>query len=145
MRKSINTLQRPIGIPGKSGLIAHQALIRRWREEGVSYRQIRDLIRETSGEFFAISTIHSFVKVRDPRYRKKIKKAQYALPSESCAIQTATATPSAAFQATHGEKMDPYDQLKQQAVINDQPKKKYNYDENNGVTLKSTKECYDRQ
>jgi hypothetical protein len=62
--------------PPRSKLEAHRELIRQLRRKGCTYRDIVRILRERVGIDVAVSTIHSFVKVR-AKHRKQV---QYELP-----------------------------------------------------------------
>ena len=62
--------------PPRSKLETHRELIRQLRRKGCTYRDIVRILRERVGLDVAISTIHSFVKVR-AKHRKQV---QYELP-----------------------------------------------------------------
>ena len=62
--------------PPRSKLETHRELIRQLRRKGCTYRDIVRILRERVGLDVAVSTIHSFVKVR-AKHRKQI---QYELP-----------------------------------------------------------------
>jgi hypothetical protein len=62
--------------PPRSKLETHRELIRLLRRKGCTYRDIVRVLRERIGLHVAVSTIHSFVKVR-AKHRKQV---QYELP-----------------------------------------------------------------
>jgi hypothetical protein len=62
--------------PPRSKLETHCELIRQLRRKGCTYRDIVRILHERVGLDVAVSTIHSFVKVR----AKHRKQAQYELP-----------------------------------------------------------------
>ena len=62
--------------PPRSKLETHRELIRQLRRKGCTYRDIVRILQECVGLEVAISTIHSFVKVR-AKHRKQV---QYELP-----------------------------------------------------------------
>ena len=62
--------------PPRSKLETHRELIRQLRRRGCTYRDIVRILHERVGVDVAISTIHSFVKVR-AKHRKQV---QYELP-----------------------------------------------------------------
>jgi hypothetical protein len=62
--------------PPRSKLETHRELIRQLRRKGCTYRDIVRILRERVGLDVAVSTIHSFIKVR----AKHRKQAQYELP-----------------------------------------------------------------
>ena len=75
--------------PPRSKLETHRELIRQLRRKGCTYRDIVRILHERVGLDVAISTIHSFVKVR----AKHRKHMQYELPpleSESSLISPST-------------------------------------------------------
>ena len=62
--------------PPRSKLETHRELIRQLRRKGCTYRDIVRILHERVGLDVAVSTIHSFIKVR----AKHRKQAQYELP-----------------------------------------------------------------
>jgi hypothetical protein len=62
--------------PPRSKLETHRELIRQLRRKGCTYRDIVRILHERVGLDVAVSTIHSFIKVR-AKHRKQI---QYELP-----------------------------------------------------------------
>ena len=62
--------------PPRSKLETHRELIRQLRRKGCTYRDIVRILHERVGLDVAISTIHSFVRVR----AKQRKQVQYELP-----------------------------------------------------------------
>ncbi len=62
--------------PPRSKLETHRELIRQLRRKGCTYRDIVRILHERVGLEVAVSTIHSFVKVR-AKHRKQV---QYELP-----------------------------------------------------------------
>ena len=60
----------------RSKLETHRELIRQLRRKGCTYRDIVRILHERVGLEVAVSTIHSFVKVR-AKHRKQV---QYELP-----------------------------------------------------------------
>ncbi|HEV2399904.1 MAG TPA: hypothetical protein VGS27_23385 [Candidatus Sulfotelmatobacter sp.] len=62
--------------PPRSKLETHRELIRQLRRKGCTYRDIVHILHERVGLEVAVSTIHSFVKVR----AKHRKQTQYELP-----------------------------------------------------------------
>ena len=62
--------------PPRSKLETHRELIRQLRRRGCTYRDIVRILHERVGIDVAVSTIHSFVKVR-AKHRKQV---QYELP-----------------------------------------------------------------
>jgi hypothetical protein len=68
--------------PPRSKLETHRELIRQLRRKGCTYRDIVRILHERVGLDVAISTIHSFVKVR-AKHRKQVQYELPALESES--------------------------------------------------------------
>ncbi len=62
--------------PPRSKLETHRELIRQLRRKGCTYRDIVRILHERIGLDVAVSTIHSFIKVR-AKHRKQV---QYELP-----------------------------------------------------------------
>lgn len=62
--------------PPRSKLETHRELIRQLRRKGCAYRDIVRILRERVGLDVAVSTIHSFIKVR-AKHRKQV---HYELP-----------------------------------------------------------------
>jgi hypothetical protein len=60
----------------RSKLETHRELIRQLRRKGCTYRDIVRILHERVGLDVAVSTIHSFIRVR----AKHRKQAQYELP-----------------------------------------------------------------
>ena len=63
--------------PARSKLETHRELIRQLRRKGCTYRDIVRILHERVGLDVAVSTIHSFIKVR-AKHRKHV---QYELPA----------------------------------------------------------------
>ena len=61
----------------RSKLETHRELIRQLRRKGCTYRDIVRILRQRVGLDVAVSTIHSFIKVR-AKHRKQV---QYELPA----------------------------------------------------------------
>jgi hypothetical protein len=72
--------------PPRSKLEPHRELIRELRRKGRTYREVARLFHERLGLHVALSTLHSFVKVR----AKHRKQTQFELPSVG---QAATESP----------------------------------------------------
>ena len=68
--------------PPRSKLETHRELIRQLRRKGCTYRDIVRILHERVGLDVAISTIHSFVKVR-AKHRKQVHYELPPLESES--------------------------------------------------------------
>jgi hypothetical protein len=62
--------------PPRSKLEPHRELIRELRRKGRTYREVACLFHERLGLHVAVSTLHSFVKVR-AKHRKRL---QFELP-----------------------------------------------------------------
>jgi hypothetical protein len=62
--------------PPRSKLEIHRELIRQLRRKGCTYRDIVRVLHDRVGLDVAVSTIHSFIKVR-AKHRKQV---QYELP-----------------------------------------------------------------
>jgi hypothetical protein len=62
--------------PPRSKLETHRELIRQLRRKGCTYRDVVRILHERVGLDVAVSTIHSFIKVR-AKHRKQV---QYELP-----------------------------------------------------------------
>jgi hypothetical protein len=62
--------------PPRSKLETHRELIRQLRRKGCTYRDIVRILHERVGLDVAVSTIHSFIRVR-AKHRKQV---QYELP-----------------------------------------------------------------
>ena len=62
--------------PPRSKLETHRELIRQLRRKGCTYRDIVRILHERVGLDVAVSTIHSFIKVR-AKHRKQV---QYTSP-----------------------------------------------------------------
>jgi hypothetical protein len=63
--------------PPRSKLETHRELLRQLRRKGCTYRDIVRILHERVGLDVAVSTIHSFIKVR-AKHRKQV---QYELPA----------------------------------------------------------------
>ena len=84
--------------PPRSKLETHRELIRQLRRKGCTYRDIVRILHERVGLDVAVSTIHSFIKVR-AKHRKQVQYelraadalfARYAIPSletTECSIE----------------------------------------------------------
>jgi hypothetical protein len=71
--------------PPRSKLETHRELIRQLRRKGCTYRDIVRILHERVGLEVAVSTIHSFVKVR-AKHRKQVQYELPPLESESKSI-----------------------------------------------------------
>ncbi len=68
--------------PPRSKLETHRELIRQLRRRGCTYRDIVRILHERVGVDVAVSTIHSFIKVR-AKHRKQIQCELPPLEMES--------------------------------------------------------------
>ncbi|MGA9508002.1 MAG: hypothetical protein WBV55_05075 [Candidatus Sulfotelmatobacter sp.] len=68
--------------PPRSKLETHRELIRQLRRKGCTYRDIVRILRERVGLDVAVSTIHSFIKVR-AKHRKQVQYELLPLEPES--------------------------------------------------------------
>jgi len=71
--------------PPRSNLETHRELIRQLRRKGCTYRDIVRILRERISLHVAVSTIHSFIKVR-AKHRKRVQHELPPLGSESNSI-----------------------------------------------------------
>jgi len=71
--------------PPRSKLETHRELIRQLRRKGCTYRDIVRILRERISLHVAVSTIHSFIKVR-AKHRKRVQHELPPLGSESNSI-----------------------------------------------------------
>jgi hypothetical protein len=71
--------------PPRSKLESHRELIRQLRRKGCTYRDIVRILHERVGLDVAVSTVHSFVKVR-AKHRKQVQYELPPLESESKSI-----------------------------------------------------------
>lgn len=74
--------------PPRSKLETHRELIRQLRRKGCTYRDIVHILRERVGLDVAVSTIHSFVKIR----AKHRKQTHYELPPPESASKSISAS-----------------------------------------------------
>jgi hypothetical protein len=83
--------------PPRSKLEPHRELIRELRRKGRTYREVARLFHERLGLHVALSTLHSFVKVR----AKHRKRTQFELPSvgQAAAAVSPVLDPVAALKA----------------------------------------------
>jgi hypothetical protein len=83
--------------PPRSKLEPHHELIRELRRKGRTYREVARLFHERLGLHVALSTLHSFVKVR----AKHRKRTQFELPpvGQAAAAESPTLDPVAALKA----------------------------------------------
>jgi hypothetical protein len=73
----------------RSKLETHRELIRQLRRKGCTYRDIVRILHERVGIEVAVSTIHSFVKVR-AKHRKQVQYELPPLESESKSTSLST-------------------------------------------------------
>jgi len=73
----------------RSKLETHRELIRQLRRKGCTYRDIVRILHERVGVDVAVSTIHSFVKVR----AKHRKQTQYELPPPESESKSVSVSP----------------------------------------------------
>lgn len=69
--------------PPRSKLETHRELIRQLRRKGCTYRDIVRILHERVGLDVAVSTIHSFVKVRAKHRSKCSTSSRLLNPSRS--------------------------------------------------------------
>ena len=81
--------------PPRSKLEPHRELIRELRRKGRTYREVARLFHERLGLHVALSTLHSFVKVR----AKHRKRTQFELPPVGQAAVSPVLDPVAALKA----------------------------------------------
>ncbi len=83
--------------PPRSKLEPHRELIRELRRKGRTYREVARLFHERLGLHVALSTLHSFVKVR----AKHRKRTQFELPpvGQAAAAVSPMLNPVAALKA----------------------------------------------
>ena len=77
--------------PPRSKVESHRELIRQLRRKGCTYRDIVRILHERVGIDVAVSTIHSFVKVR-AKHRKQV---QYELPPSESQSKSISLGPAA--------------------------------------------------
>ena len=75
--------------PPRSKLETHRELSRQLRRKGCTYRDIVRILHERVGLDVAVSTIHSFIKVR-AKHRKQVQYELPPLEPESTAKQIST-------------------------------------------------------
>jgi hypothetical protein len=75
--------------PPRSKLETHRELIRQLRRKGCTYRDIVRILRDRVGLDVAVSTIHSFIKVR-AKHRKQV---QYEFPPLESDLKPIPANP----------------------------------------------------
>jgi hypothetical protein len=105
--------------PPRSKLEPHRELIRELRRKGRTYREVARLVHERLGLHVALSTLHSFVKVR----AKHRKRTQFELPPVG---QAAAAVSSA---------LDPVAALKAKPAVRESKRARFVFRENEPLTL----------
>jgi MinD-like ATPase involved in chromosome partitioning or flagellar assembly len=88
--------------PPRSKLETHRELIRQLRRKGCTYRDIVRILHERVGLDVAISTIHSFVKVR-AKHRKQVQYELPLLESESKPISASSDDVASRICCTEGK------------------------------------------
>jgi len=104
--------------PPRSKLEPHRDLIRELRRKGRTYREVARLFHERLGLHVALSTLHSFVKVR----AKHRKRTQFELPP----VGVAAADPPA---------LDPVAALKAKPTVREAKRARFEFRENEPLTL----------
>jgi hypothetical protein len=105
--------------PPRSKLEPHRELIRELRRKGRTYREVARLFHERLGLHVALSTLHSFVKVR----AKHRKRTQFELPP----VGQAAAAVSPA--------LDPVAAPKAKPAVRDAKRARFVFRENEPLTL----------
>jgi hypothetical protein len=88
--------------PPRSKLETHRELIRQLRRKGCRYRDIVRILHERVGLDVAVSTIHSFVKVR-AKHRKQVQYELPPLESESKPVSLSSGDVASPNCRTEGE------------------------------------------
>jgi hypothetical protein len=104
--------------PPRSKLEPHRELIRELRRKGRTYREVARLFHERLGLHVALSTLHSFVKVR----AKHRKRTQFELPPVG---QAAAVSPV----------LDPVAALKAKPAVREAKRARFVFRENEPLTL----------
>jgi hypothetical protein len=104
--------------PPRSKLEPHRELIRELRRKGRTYREVARLFHERLGLHVALSTLHSFVKVR----AKHRKRTQFELPPVG---QAAAVSPV----------LDPVAALKAKSAVRESKRARFVFRENEPLTL----------
>src|ERR1017187_8125665 len=81
----------------RSKLEPHRELIRELRRKGRTYREVARLFHERLGLHVALSTLHSFVKVR----AKHRKRTQFELPPTGLAAADSPDRKSTRLNSSH--------------------------------------------
>ena len=105
--------------PPRSKLEPHRELIRELRRKGRTYREVARLFHDRLGLHVALSTLHSFVKVR----AKHRKRTQFELPP----VGQAAAAVSPA--------LDPVAALKAKPAVREAKRTRFVFRENEPLTL----------
>ena len=104
--------------PPRSKLEPHRELIRELRRKGRTYREVARLFHERLGLHVALSTLHSFVKVR-ARHRKR---TQFELPPVGLA-------------AAESPVLERVDALKAKPAVREAKRARFVFRENEPLTL----------
>jgi hypothetical protein len=104
--------------PPRSKLEPHRELIRELRRKGRTYREVARLFHERLGLYVALSTLHSFVKVR----AKHRKRTQFELPPMGLAAASSPA-------------LDPVAALKAKPTLREAKRTRFVFRENEPLTL----------
>jgi hypothetical protein len=102
--------------PPRSKLEPHRELIRELRRKGRTYREVARLFHERLGLHVALSTLHSFVKVR----AKHRKRTQFELPPVGQAVSPV---------------LDPVAALKAKPAVREAKRARFVFRENEPLTL----------
>ena len=105
--------------PPRSKLEPHRDLIRELRRSGRTYREVARLFHERFGLHVALSTLHSFVKVR----AKHRKRTQFELP------------PMGLAAAAVSPVLDPVAALKAKSAVREAKRARFVFRENEPLTL----------
>ena len=105
--------------PPRSKLEPHRELIRELRRKGRTYREVARLFHERLGLHVALSTLHSFVKVR----AKHRKRTQFELPPVGLAAAAVSPV------------LDPVAALKAKPAARDSKRARFVFRENEPLTL----------
>ena len=104
--------------PPRSKLEPHRELIRELRRKGRTYREVARLFHERLGLHVALSTLHSFVKVR----AKHRKRTQFELPPTSLPV-------------TESPALDRVAALKAKPAVRESKRARFVFRENEPLTL----------
>ena len=104
--------------PYRSKLEPHRELIRELRRKGRTYREVACLFQERLGLHVALSTLHSFVKVR----AKHRKRTQFELPPVGLAV-------------AESPLLDPVAALKAKPAVQEAKRARFVFRENEPLTL----------